>query len=88
MPYNKYKKYLSGHVKKLQTAESRHNLIQKSLKIEMKIQDEQTLEVPQDQHHIIDAIVMNSDSFIYELEVCINIFIYLNILQISILFKD
>jgi hypothetical protein len=54
----------------------------------MKIQDEQTLEVSQDQHHIIDDIVMNSDSFIYELEVCINMFIYLNIRQIFILFKD
>jgi hypothetical protein len=76
MPYNKYKKYLSGHVKKPRTTVSRHNLIQKSLQIKMKIQDEQTLVVQQDQHHVIDDIVMNSDSFINELEVCIYIYLF------------
>jgi hypothetical protein len=45
MPYNKYKKYLTGLVKKPKTIISRHNrkiTINESSEIEMNIQDEQT----------------------------------------------
>jgi hypothetical protein len=57
MPYNKYKKYLTGLVKKPKTTISRHNrkiTINESSEIEMNIQDEQNSAVLKNEDTVVN----------------------------------
>jgi hypothetical protein len=58
MPYNKYKKYLTGLVKKPKTTISRHNrkiAINESSEIEMNIQDEQNSSVIKNEDTVVNV---------------------------------
>jgi len=60
MPYNKYKKYLTGLVKKPKTTISRHNRkikINESSEVEMNIQDEQNAAVIKNDDTVVNVEV-------------------------------